>query len=69
VHRVNLEPTSLQPTSSASKNETPVKVQPVNAVPSCREALKRDPAKVQRSKVAPALVVSDRSTSSNRQSR
>ena len=47
----------------ASKNDVRRKSHPTKAVAVCTEALKRPPWKVHRSKVAPDVVVSDRSTS------
>ena len=63
MHSAKTDPTSLQPSSVASKNEVRRKSHPTKAVAVCTEALKRPPWKVHRSKVAPDVVVSDRSTS------
>lgn len=58
-----LLPTSLQPSSVASKNDVRRKSQPTKAVAVCLEALKRPPWKVHRSNTAPDVLASDRSTS------
>ena len=63
VHSEKVLPTSLQPSSVASKNDVRRKSQPTNAVAVWVEALKRPPWKVHRSKTAPEVVASDRSTS------
>ena len=68
VHSANDDPTSLHPSSVASKNDVRRKSQPTNAVAVWVEALNRPPWKVHRSKVAPDEVVSERSTSENVQS-
>ena len=63
VHSANVEPTSLQPSSVASKNDVRRKSQPTKAVAVWVEALNRPPWKVHPSKTAPEVVASDRSTS------
>jgi hypothetical protein len=66
VQRVNVEPVSLQPSRVASKKLLPPKVQPTNAVASCTDALNRQRSKTQSSNVAPFVLASVRSTSTNR---